>query len=104
MTNTLTQLPGCYIGMNREPGVPAALETVHECGGNDWTCPVGVDLELALGEAEDAPEDDQVSDLYHAYAGTFADAETATLDALRALGWDLDDAIDAVRRVTLFTA
>jgi hypothetical protein len=45
-------IPGCYIGMNFEPGVTASPETIHECGGNDWTCPVGIALELAYGEAE----------------------------------------------------
>jgi len=44
----------CYVSLDREPGVPAALETIHECGGNDWTCPDSVRLELELADAEDA--------------------------------------------------
>jgi hypothetical protein len=44
------QRVGCYVSMNREPGATASLETVHECGLNDWACPVGVALELAQGE------------------------------------------------------
>ena len=48
---------GCYISMNREPGVTASLETVHECGGNDWSCPIGIFLDLAQGEADaDVPD------------------------------------------------
>jgi hypothetical protein len=45
---------GCYVSMNREPGATASLETVHECGGNDWTCPLGVVLELETVDAAEA--------------------------------------------------
>jgi len=43
---------GCYVSMNREFGARPSLETVHECGGNDWNCLNGVVLELETAEIE----------------------------------------------------
>lgn len=101
---TAYTLPQCDVFMDREPGVAASLESIHECGGNDWTCPNGVYLELAHGEYEDSldgldEQDEAVKALWDAYSLTFEDAWEATVSALVTLGWAPGNARDAVRRV-----
>lgn len=101
---TTNTLPQCDVFMDREPGVAPTLESHHECGGTDWTCPNGVYLELAHGEYdEDADgltdQDEAVTALWEAYSLTFEDAWEATVQALITLGFKATDAADAVRRV-----
>jgi len=51
--------PGCYVSMNFEFGASPSLEVVHECSGRtDWSCPVGIVLELDQIEAESEIESD----------------------------------------------
>jgi hypothetical protein len=101
--NTITQTAetaSCYVSMNREPGVTASPEIVHECGGNDWTCPIGVRLDLDEEYAADVDaqwEDDVIEAVKALYAG-YRGSWSATLNALIVLGWAPKNAADAVRR------